>query len=83
MKALGIVRKVDILGRIVIPKELRDALDIEDKDPLEIFVEDDRIILKKYNPSCIFCGSTADVVLYKEKLICEECIKSISSRNTL
>ena len=83
MKALGIVRKVDILGRIVIPKELRDALDIEDKDPLEIFVEDDRIILKKYNPSCIFCGSTTDVVLYKEKLICEECIKSISSRNTL
>jgi transcriptional pleiotropic regulator of transition state genes len=83
MKALGIVRKVDILGRIVIPKELRDALDIEDKDPLEIFVEDDRIILKKYNPSCIFCGSSNDVVLYKEKLICEECIKSISSRNTL
>ena len=57
MKALGIVRKVDILGRIVIPKELRDSLDIEDKDPLEIFVEGDRIILKKYNPSCIFCGS--------------------------
>jgi len=81
MKALGIVRKVDILGRIVIPKELRDSLDIEDKDPLEIFVEGDRIILKKYNPSCIFCGSSTDVVLYKEKLICEECIKSISSRN--
>ena len=81
MKALGIVRKVDILGRIVIPKELRDSLDIEDKDPLEIFVEGDRIILKKYNPSCIFCGSSTDVVLYKEKLICDECIKSISSRN--
>ena len=80
MKALGIVRKVDILGRIVIHKELRDALDIEDKDPLEIFVEGDRIILKKYNPSCIFCGSTNDIVLFKEKLVCEECIKSISTR---
>lgn len=83
MKALGIVRKVDILGRIVIPKELRDALDIEEKDPLEIFVEDDRIILKKYNPSCIFCGSTKDVFLYKEKLICEDCVKSISSKSNL
>lgn len=82
MKALGIVRKVDILGRIVIPKELRDALDIEDKDPLEIFVEGDRIILKKYNPSCIFCGSTNDIVLFKEKLVCEDCIKSISSKNS-
>lgn len=81
MKALGIVRKVDILGRIVIPKELRDALEIDVKDPMEIFVENDRIILKKYNPSCVFCGSNENVVLYKDKLVCEDCISALSSRS--
>lgn len=80
MKPLGIVRKVDVLGRIVIPKELRDTLDIAEKDPIEIFVEDDRVILKKYNPACTFCGSTSNIILYKDKLICEECAKAISSR---
>ncbi len=80
MRPLGIVRKVDILGRVVIPKELRDTLDIAEKDPIEIFVEDEKIILRKYNPTCVFCGSTNNVVIYKEKLVCEDCAKAIASQ---
>lgn len=56
MKATGIVRKVDELGRIVLPIELRRTLDIEIKDPIEIFVDDEYILLKKYEPACIFCA---------------------------
>ena len=74
MKATGIVRKVDELGRIVLPIELRRTLDINIKDPLEIFVDDEYIILKKYTPACIFCGSATNVVNYKGRNICPECI---------
>lgn len=79
MKATGIVRKVDELGRIVLPIELRRTLDIEIKDPLEIFVNDDCIILKKYTPACIFCGSAKDVRRIKEKNICSECIEELKN----
>lgn len=77
MKATGIVRKVDELGRIVLPIELRRTLDIEIKDPLEIFVNDDCIILKKYTPACIFCGSAKDVKRIKDKNICADCIEEL------
>lgn len=79
MKATGIVRKVDELGRIVLPIELRRTLDIEIKDPLEIFVNDDCIILKKYTPACIFCGSAKDVKRIKEKNICSDCIEELKN----
>ena len=79
MKSTGIVRKVDELGRVVIPIELRRTLDIEIKDPIEIFVEGDSIILKKYQPSCIFCNSMSGIVYYRGKNICENCIDEISS----
>ena len=79
MKATGIVRKVDELGRIVLPIELRRTLDIEIKDPLEIFVNDDCIIFKKYTPACIFCGSAKDVKRIKEKNICTECIEELKT----
>ncbi|MBE6020120.1 MAG: AbrB/MazE/SpoVT family DNA-binding domain-containing protein [Firmicutes bacterium] len=79
MKATGIVRKVDELGRIVLPIELRRTLDIEIKDPLEIFVNDDCIILKKYTPACIFCGSAKNVKRIKEKNICSECIAELKA----
>ncbi|MCR4770979.1 MAG: AbrB/MazE/SpoVT family DNA-binding domain-containing protein, partial [Oscillospiraceae bacterium] len=58
MKTTGIVRQVDSLGRIVLPIELRRTLDIAERDSLEIYVEEDRIVLKKFAPSCIFCGRT-------------------------
>ncbi len=79
MKATGIVRKVDELGRIVLPIELRRTLDIDIKDPLEIFVDSDCIVLKKYTPACIFCGSANDVKRIKEKNVCAECIKELKS----
>ena len=77
MKSTGIVRKVDELGRIVIPKELRRTLNIEEKDSLEIYVDGEQIILKKYEPSCIFCGDARDVINYKGKNICKKCLKEL------
>ncbi|SHK03914.1 transcriptional pleiotropic regulator of transition state genes [Hathewaya proteolytica DSM 3090] len=79
MKSTGIVRKIDELGRIVIPIELRRVLDIEIKDSLEIFTEGEQIILKKYNPSCIFCANARDVVNYKGKNICQSCLAELKS----
>ncbi len=78
MKSTGIVRKVDELGRIVIPIELRNKLDIAIKDPIEIFVEGSSIVLKKYEPNCIFCGSSKELSTYKDKLICAKCLNNLS-----
>ncbi len=77
MKATGIVRKVDELGRIVLPIELRRTLNIEIKDPIEIFVEDEEIILKKYAPACIFCGSDAEVQTIGTKIVCKKCVDEL------
>ena len=79
MKATGIVRKVDVLGRIVLPIELRKNLDIEKEDPIEIFVDGDYILLKKYEPACIFCGNAKDVKRIRDKNVCTECLKEIQS----
>ncbi len=78
MKATGIVRKVDELGRIVLPIELRRTLNIAEKDSLEIYVEDNTIILKKYEPCCCFCGETKDIMVYKGKNVCHDCAKELS-----
>lgn len=79
MKSTGIVRKVDELGRIVLPKELRNVLNIKERDPLEIFVdEENRIILKKYEPACIFCGSMKNIVSYRGYNVCAECEKKLA-----
>lgn len=78
MKFTGIVRKVDELGRIVLPKELRSTLNINERDPLEIYVDDqNRIILKKYEPACIFCGNMNDIVTYKGYNVCRDCQKKL------
>jgi len=79
MKSTGIVRKVDELGRVVIPIELRRNLDILEKDALEIYVDSDKIILKKYLPACIFCGSAEEIVSFKGKNICKDCLHEIES----
>ncbi|MBP3310715.1 MAG: AbrB/MazE/SpoVT family DNA-binding domain-containing protein [Butyricicoccus sp.] len=80
MKSTGIVRKVDELGRIVLPIELRRTLDIEVKDALEIYVDGAQIILKKYEPACIFCGNAKDIVNYKGKNICRDCLAEMASK---
>lgn len=77
MKATGIVRKVDELGRVVLPIELRRTLDIGERDALEIYVDDDAVILKKYAPTCVFCNDTRGVVTYKGKTICAACMREL------
>ncbi len=78
MKSTGIVRKIDRLGRIVLPMELRHTLDIQENDPLEIYVDESTIILKKYTPACVFCNHVEDVVTYNGKNICKSCIDQLS-----
>ena len=77
MKSTGIIRKVDELGRVVIPIEIRNKFEIAEKDPIEIYVEGSSIILKKFEPNCIFCGSTKDLVEYKDKLVCSKCADNL------
>lgn len=79
MKSTGIVRKVDELGRIVIPMELRKTMGIQEGTPLEIFVDGEDIILKKYSPACVFCGEAKDVVKWKGKNICKKCLSEIKN----
>lgn len=78
MKATGIIRKVDELGRIVLPIELRRTLDIAERDELEIYMEQDRIVLQKFEPACIFCGSAKGLVTHKNKNVCQDCVQSLS-----
>lgn len=78
-KTTGIVRRVDTLDRIVIPKEICKKLGIEPKDALEIFVDETKIVLGKYEPACIFCNEVHDTVMYKKKLICEKCIRTLET----
>ena len=78
MKSTGIVRKMDELGRVVIPIEIRNQFNIAEKDPVEIYVDGSSIVIKKYEPNCIFCGNTEDLINYNDKLICEDCSKKIS-----
>ncbi|MBQ7668996.1 MAG: AbrB/MazE/SpoVT family DNA-binding domain-containing protein [Clostridia bacterium] len=79
MKATGIVRKVDELGRVVLPIELRRNLNISEKDSLEIYVDGNSVILKKYEPDCIFCGNAKDVINFKGKNICSHCLKEMKN----
>ena len=78
MKSTGIIRKVDELGRIVLPIELRRTLDIAERDELEIFMENDRIVLQNFEPACIFCGSSRALVTYRGKNVCQDCIGKMS-----
>ena len=78
MKSTGIIRKVDELGRIVLPIEIRRTLDIAERDELEIYMESDRIILQKFEPACIFCGSSRNLISYRRKNVCQGCINKMS-----
>ena len=81
MKSTGIVRKIDDLGRMVIPIELRKTMDIDKKDPMEIFVDGDKIVLTKYEPACIFCGNADETVEFHEKVICTDCMDEMQELN--
>ncbi len=77
MKSTGIIRKVDELGRIVLPVELRRTLDIAERDELEIYMENERIILQKYESSCVFCSNTRGLIPYRGKNVCTECVRNL------
>lgn len=78
MKSTGITRPVDALGRVVIPMEIRENLGIKTKDLLEIFVQGDKIVLKKHSDSCIFCNSEDDVISFEDKKVCRECLAKLA-----
>ena len=80
MKSTGIVRKVDELGRIVLPIELRRTMDIAEKDALEIYVEGENIILRKYQAACVFCGSVKNLVSYKGRNVCADCVARLQDK---
>lgn len=79
MKSTGIIRRVDELGRVVIPIEIRNQFNIAEKDPIEIYVDGTSIILKKFEPNCIFCGSNQDLLTFHDKLVCTECANKIAT----
>ena len=81
MKSTGIVRPVDNLGRVVIPMEIRSTLDINPKDSLEIFTDGEKIVLRKYRPSCVFCENADDTVYFEDKKICKSCLEKLSLLN--
>ena len=81
MRYTGMVRRIDELGRVVIPKELRRTFGIKDnEDSFEIFVEDNMIILKKYEPACIFCDNIKGVTTYKGHNICPDCLRELAEK---
>ena len=77
MKATGIVRKIDNLGRLVVPKEIRTVLGWEEGQPLEIYVDDETMVIKSYQPGCVFCNNLTDLVEYKGQLVCKSCIRRL------
>lgn len=77
MKSTGIVRKVDDLGRIVLPIELRRIMGIDIKDPMEIYVNGEKIILRKYQPFCVFCRQPDGITYFKGQAICIHCKKDL------
>ena len=80
MKSTGVVRKVDELGRIVLPIEIRKTLDIKQKDAIEIFTDEDKIILQKYQPACVFCNNIENIVYFNGKRVCADCIEKMKSQ---
>ena len=80
MKSTGIVRKVDELGRVVLPISIRQTMDIGEKDSLEIFTDENRIILQKYQHSCVFCTNADNIVMFNGKRICADCVAKMKEQ---
>jgi len=80
MKSTGVVRKVDELGRIVLPIEIRKILDIKQKDAIEIFTDNDKIILQKYQPACVFCNNIENIVYFNGKRVCADCVEKLKTQ---
>jgi len=83
IKSTGIVRKVDLLGRVVIPKEIRSVYNFVEEQEVEFYVENNRIIIGKYHKNCIFCNSDQNLIVYEDKLICGQCVGYINKNMVL
>ncbi len=79
MKSTGIIRCIDELGRIVVPKEIRRKMDLANGDPVEIYIDGNKIILEKYQSSCIFCGGNDGITEFNDKMICKACLESLKT----
>lgn len=78
MKSTGIIRGLDNMGRVVIPKEIRKFLDMtEGKDEFEIYMQDDCIVLKKHKPNCVFCGGEDDCIEFENQMVCKSCVEKL------
>jgi transcriptional pleiotropic regulator of transition state genes len=80
MRATGIVRKIDELGRIVLPIELRRTMNLNERDPVEIFLEGESIVLRKYEAACVFCGDTHGLVSFQGKQVCGSCLRQLREK---
>lgn len=81
MKPIGVTRPVDKMGRVVIPKEIRNQLKIENnKDSFEIYTDGNLVVLKKFQPACVFCGSGEDSVVYQGYTVCKQCIEKLNAK---
>ena len=78
MKSTGIVRRVDELGRVVVPKEIRNQFNISERDPIEIFIDGNSIVLRKFEPNCIFCGSSKKLITYNDKQVSDNCFNKLA-----
>lgn len=80
MRAIGCVRQIDKLGRLVLPSDIRKTLNITDGvDSVEFFIDNDSVIIKKYRPSCIFCNSPENIINYKKQMVCQECLDELKN----
>lgn len=80
MKRTGIIREVDELGRVILPKEVRKTMNLSDKDSVQLFTANHKIIMQKHEPGCIFCNETEDVIVYKGKSVCKGCLNKMDYR---
>jgi len=79
MKATGNLRRIDEMGRVVIPKKLRSSLNLKSEDSIEIFIEEDMIVLQKYEPGCLFCDNTDNTINYMGKQVCKKCLEDMDN----
>ena len=80
MKNTGIMRELDQLGRVVIPKELRTTFGIKEGDPIEVLLNGSDIVLRKVENGCAFCSSDSDLVAFEGKSVCRECLKKLKQK---
>jgi transcriptional pleiotropic regulator of transition state genes len=80
MKSTGVVRKIDELGRVVLPSELRRVFGIHEGDELEISVNGEQIILQKRQDLCLFCGAESPAIEYRSRRVCEDCAGELGQR---